>query len=177
MQLSAPIHVLKRKAKLLQRGSDIALHEALNQVAEEEGFASWSHLVSSPWQRTPSQEILARLEPGDLALIGARPGHGKTLLGLELSAKAQDIGRRGYFFSLEYLERDIAKRFDALGFDPNIINTKVLIDTSDDISADHIKGRLSGETEPALIVIDYLQLLDQKRTNPELKDQIKSLQT
>lgn len=45
MQLSAPIYKLKRKAKLLAREIDIALHQALDKVAIEEGFQSWSHLV------------------------------------------------------------------------------------------------------------------------------------
>ena len=107
MHLSAPIYVLKRKAKLLARGNDIALHHALDKVAIEEGFSSWSHLVFSSENENPAREILSQREAGDLALIGARPGHGKTLLGLELTAKASERGRKGYFFSLEILERDI----------------------------------------------------------------------
>jgi len=37
-----------------------------------------------------------------MVLIGARPGHGKTLLGLELAALAELIDRTGYFFTLDY---------------------------------------------------------------------------
>ena len=176
MQLSAPIYALKRKAKLLTRGSDIALHQALNKIAIEEGFQSWSHLVSSSVNGNPARDILSHLEPGDLVLIGARPGQGKTLLGLELAGKASKVGRKGYFFTLDYHERDVANRFSKMGIDPNSINEPVVIDTSDDVSADHVINRLKATDDPALIVLDYLQLLDQKRTNPSLGDQIRSLQ-
>ncbi|RKF08468.1 DNA helicase [Oceaniradius stylonematis] len=176
MQLSAPIYVLKRKAKLLTRGNGVSLHQALNRVAVAEGFTSWSHLVSSSASGSPARKILSLLESGDLALIGARPGHGKTLLGLELVAKASQFRRKGFFFTLDYHERDIADRFSTIGMDPSSINKSVVIDTSDYVSADYIINRLEAEKEPALVVVDYLQLLDQKRSNPSLDDQIKSLQ-
>jgi len=176
MQLSAPIYVLKRKAKLLARRTDIALHLALDKVAIEEGFQSWSHLVSSPTHESPAREVLSQLEPGDLVLIGARPGQGKTLLGLHLAAIASHIGRRGFFFTLDYHERDVANRLSTIGVDPSSSYSHVVIDTSDDVSADHIISRFRAEREPALIVVDYLQLLDQKRTNPSLDDQMKRLQ-
>ena len=176
MQLSAPIHVLKRKAKLAARGNDIALHQALDKVAIEEGFNSWSHLVSSSVNENPARQILSQLESGDLALIGARPGQGKTLLGLELVARASDVRRNGYFFTLDYHERDVAERFSSIGIDPSTFKGSVVIDTSDDVSADYVINRLGVEKEAALIVVDYLQLLDQKRTNPSLDVQIRSLQ-
>ena len=44
MKLSVPIFVLKQKAKALSRSNDIPLHQALNQVANKEGFDSWSLL-------------------------------------------------------------------------------------------------------------------------------------
>jgi replicative DNA helicase len=170
MQLSAPIYVLKRKAKLLTRGNGVSLHQALNRVAVAEGFTSWSHLVSSSASGSPARKILSLLESGDLALIGARPGHGKTV------AKASQFRRKGFFFTLDYHERDIADRFSTIGMDPSSINKSVVIDTSDYVSADYIINRLEAEKEPALVVVDYLQLLDQKRSNPSLDDQIKSLQ-
>ncbi|MEM9332015.1 MAG: DNA helicase [Pseudomonadota bacterium] len=175
MKLSAPIYVLKRKAKLLARGNEIALHQALNKVAIEEGFNSWSHLASSAKNKNPGQQILSQLKSGDLVLIGARPGQGKTLLGLELAASASQLHRRGYFFTLDYHERDVADRLSTIGIDPASINKSVVIDTTDDISADYVINRLRAERKSGLIVIDYLQLLDQKRTNPSLDDQIKSL--
>ena len=46
MKLSAPIHVLKRKAKLLAREAETPLNQALDRVAKEEGFSSWGLLAA-----------------------------------------------------------------------------------------------------------------------------------
>lgn len=175
MQFSAPIYALKRKAKLLARGRDIALHQALDTIAVEEGFRSWSHLVSSSRHDGPARRGLLRLKPGDLALIAARPGQGKTLLGLEMAARAPEIGRKGYFFTLDYHARDIETQLSTLGFDPGVISEACVIDTSDDLCAEHVIKRLEAGGEAALVVVDYLQLLDHKRINPSLDEQMRSL--
>jgi len=44
MRLSVPIYQLKRRAKILARDEKIALHEALDRIAREEGFPSWGLL-------------------------------------------------------------------------------------------------------------------------------------
>lgn len=175
MRLSAPVYRLKRQAKLLARQTGLRLHEALDQMAIEEGFQSWSHLASASSNESPAAMVLSRLAPGDLILLGARPGHGKTLLGLELASKAETLGRKGFFFTLDYHERDVADRFSALGIDERSERKSMVVDTSDDVSADYIIRRLEHFQEPAVIVIDYLQILDQRRTNPSLTDQITSL--
>ena len=175
MHISAPIYRLKRRAKLLARGSGGPLHEALDQVAEEEGFQSWSHLAASLAHDSPAQIILSQLSPGDLVLLGARPGHGKTVLALELAANAVRLDRRGYFFTLDYHQRDVADRLTDLGIDLAAAQGELVVDTSDEISAGYIINRTKNETAPTVIVIDYLQLLDQKRTNPGLDGQIKDL--
>lgn len=45
---TAPIYVLKRRAKELSRERGIPLHEAQWLTAKQEGFASWSLLVARP---------------------------------------------------------------------------------------------------------------------------------
>ena len=161
MQYSAPIFVLKRRAKSLAREAGIPLHQALNEMAAQEGYNSWSHLASSSAKETLANEtltneILFQLQPGDLWLIGARPKQGKTRLGLELAAGASRIGRIGYFFTLDDNTRDVAEQYASIGYDPH--STDVVVDTSDDISADHIIDHLS-EARPTLVVVDYLQIL------------------
>src|SRR6186713_2397905 len=100
MKLSAPIYQLKRRAKLLARTDTIPLHQALDRIAQEEGFTTWSLLSS---QHEPSaSSMLSQLADGDLLLIAARPGHGKTLLGLQLLLDAVSQARRATFFTLEY---------------------------------------------------------------------------
>lgn len=175
MRLSSPIYKLKRQAKMLARDNDIKLHEALNQIATKEGFKDWSHLASNYSKTTPAKEIMRQMRSGDMVLIGARPGHGKTLLGLELTALAEKINRKGYVFTLDYNETDVWDRFEKLGFDPKKFDRLVVVDTSDNICAAHIIKCLSNTPSDALVVVDYLQLLDQKRSNPPLNDQVNSL--
>lgn len=45
MVLSAPIYELKRRAKQLRRDKSLSHIEALNAIANEEGFTSWSLLL------------------------------------------------------------------------------------------------------------------------------------
>lgn len=175
MKLSSPIYKLKRQAKLLTRDTDIRLHEALNQIAKKEGFKDWSHLASNYSQTTPVKEVMNQIGSGDMVLIGARPGHGKTLLGLELAALAEKANRTGYVFTFEYNETDVRDQFEKLGFDPKGFDQPVVIDTSDNICAAHIIERLSTGEDKALVVVDYLQLLDQKRNNPPLEEQVRAL--
>ena len=80
MKLSAPIFRLKRQARLQSRDAGIPLNKALDNIAKTEGFQSWSLLAASDSAIGPAIRMLARLHPGDLVLLGARPGHGKTLL-------------------------------------------------------------------------------------------------
>ena len=172
MHLSAPIFRLKRDAKRLARTEGIALSRALDRLAAKEGFQGWSHLAARHASKSPADSVITTLSPGDLVLIAARPGHGKTLLAFELLARAGTLNRRGALFTLDYHERDVADRFRDIGREPD---RDLIVDASDDISADTIIARLKTLQMPTLFVVDYLQLLDQKRSNPPLDAQIKSL--
>jgi replicative DNA helicase len=175
MKLSAPVYHLKRQARLLSREGKIALHEALDRVAAQEGFTSWSLLAAKAAKATPAGVLFAQLAPGDLVLVGARPGHGKTLMSLELAVEAMKSGHRGVFFTLEYTQRDVLDRFRAIGADPVQFNDRFVFDNSNAISADYIVKALGSAPRGTLVVIDYLQLLDQKRENPELMAQVRTL--
>jgi replicative DNA helicase len=173
MKLSAPIYRLKRKAKLQSRQEDIPLHEALDRIAAQEGFGSWSLLAAK--QSASTDKLFARLAPGDLVLLGARPGQGKTLMSVELAVEAMRSGNRAVFFTLEYTEKDVLDRFRAIGVDRANFDGLFEFDCSDAISADYIVKRLAAAPSGTLVVIDYLQLLDQKRENPELNTQVRTL--
>ncbi|QHQ35197.1 DNA helicase [Algicella marina] len=175
MKLSSPIYKLKRRARMLARADGIRLHEALNRIAAGEGFESWSHMAAGYADATPARRILRSISAGEMVLIAARPGHGKTLLGLELAVLAGEIGRQGYFFSLEYTKSDVQRRLAALGA-ANLSDTGALIvDTSDDICAEHVTKIIEQRDCAALAVIDYLQLLDQRRSHPPLEAQVRDL--
>ncbi len=174
-RLSVPIYRLKRRAKQLARSEDVPLHDALDRVARDEGYAAWSLLSARASEQPPGELLLKELNPGDLVLLGARPGHGKTLLGLELVLAALRQGRAAAFFTLEYSEQDMVERFRAVGADPQQLEGEFLFDNSDDISAGYVAQRLEGAPAGSVAVIDYLQLLDQKREHPELKEQVLAL--
>src|SRR3546814_1197483 len=93
----------------------------------------WSHLASSSSHDRSAPKLLAHFVAGDLVLLGARPGHGKTLLGLELAVEAARTGHRSFFFSLEETESSISKRLQGLGSDMDHTGNALVIDPSDDI--------------------------------------------
>ncbi|BAV47179.1 replicative DNA helicase [Mesorhizobium loti] len=175
MILSAPVYHLKRQARLLSREAKIPLHQALDRIAAQEGFASWSLLAAKLSETAPASRLFAQLAPGDLVLVGARPGHGKTLMSLELAVEAMKSGHRSVFFTLEYTQRDVLERFRAIGVEPARFDGLFEFDTSDAISAGYIVRMLVSAPPGTLAVIDYLQLLDQKRENPGLMDQVRTL--
>jgi hypothetical protein len=170
MRLSVPIYQLKRRAKLLARDEKVPLHEAQDRIAREKGFAAWSALSSHMAMNAPASALLPRLSNGDMLLLGARPGHGKTLLGLQLLLDAGRDGRRAVFFTLEFTEQEVMERIRAL--DGNVLENAPEIVTSGDICADFIVQHLVGASPGTVAVIDYLQVLDQQRSKPPLSEQI-----
>jgi len=175
MKLSAPVYHLKRQARALSREQGIPLNKALDRIARSEGFSTWGLLAERTSATTPSSELLAQLNPGNLVLLAARPGQGKTQLGIRLIVEAVQLGRRAVLFTLEYNEREFAAHFEANGGDPLTCNGLFEFDNSDAINSDHIMNRLTSAPSGTVIVIDYLQLLDQKRSNPDLIVQIHAL--
>lgn len=190
MKLSSPIHVLKSQAKDLKRSQSISMVEALNKVAEREGYSSWSLLQSKNSKSFPKSyaEILNYFNDGDLVLIGARPSMGKTSFSIGLFVQA--IQRKlapNYYFTLAEVHKDIAGRIaiydesignfsEREGYPGNEHLGYIGIDYSNDISADYIIERTKATIiKGSVIVIDYLQMLDEKRTNPPLQEQIEKL--
>lgn len=175
MKLSAPIHRLKREARLMARDLGLPLHGALDRIAAREGFARWSLLAARDAAAGPAAKMFRDLSPGDMLLLGARPGQGKTLLGLRLCLEAIAAGRHASFYTLEYNAADVAERLRSLGADPARLGDALAVVTSEAISADYIIAHQRGARRGSLAVIDYLQILDQDRRKPALATQIASL--
>jgi len=175
MKLSAPIFHLKRHAKRLARDEGIDLHVALERIATGEGFGSWSLLAARYAASSPAARLYAGLRSGDMLLIGARPGRGKTLLALEIAAEAVSHGRSGLFFTFEYTEAEVRERLSTLGIEPSRAGPSLAIDCSDGICADYIIAKSPSAGPGSVVVIDYLQLLDQKREHPPLAEQVAAL--
>lgn len=174
MKLSVPVFRLRRNAKNLARRENISLSRALDRIATAEGFGSWNLLAAFHRRTSPSKRLLDLLQPGEMLLLAARPGHGKTRLGLELLDDASRQGLRAVLFSSEISERDMA------GFCPEVGNNRrernrIEPVLSDELCVGTVTASLSGDRGGPIAVVDYLQVLDQRRASPELSEQIKTL--
>lgn len=174
MKVTIPVFRLKRDARRLARDKGVPLHAALDLVVREAGFAHWSLLAAEHARQRPAARILQQMRAGDLVLLGARSGQGKTLLGLELCGAALATGRAAAFFSLEWTQAEVAHRFVEVGVD--VAQARGLrVDTSDAICADHIIAALEDAPRGSVAVVDYLQILDQDRRLPPLGAQVAAL--
>ena len=61
MALSAPIPVLKFRAKKRAREQGISHYKALDRIAEQEGFQTWSHLVACAPAPTEKRDVITSL--------------------------------------------------------------------------------------------------------------------
>lgn len=174
MKLTRPIYRLKRDARIAARTKDIPLHSALNRVAADEGFVSWSLLAACHADMSPEAAFYQRLRAGNLALIGGRPGQGKTMMALKLAREALNGGNASMFFTLEYSLQGVADRLKQLDM-PVGSERRFQVDCSNDICADYIAGKMRTARRGTLAVIDYLQILDQKREKPPIEIQVRSL--
>lgn len=177
MKLSTPIYRLKRKAKLLSRQSGMALHEALNRIAVGEGCRSWSLLVAKLSPSTPAARLIRHLDAGDLVLLGGRPGHGKTLMGLQLGVEATKLGRQAAFFSHECTAGEVLDQLRQIGAVGAQLPNGFDFNGSRPVSAEYIVDAMASAAPGAMVIVDYLQVLDQKRTDPEVAVQIRLLQS
>jgi replicative DNA helicase len=178
MKLSAPVYILKKRAKALKKDNSISMIEALNEVAVSEGFSSWSLLHSKLEDLIPQrkEDVLEYLNPGDLMLIAARPGLGKTTFTLEIILQAAKLKRPSYFFSLEYRHKDIASRVADIDETLGAFGDYLKFDFSDEISSDYIIEKTKHHAQRNMVIaIDYLQLLDQARSKPDLQKQVEKL--
>jgi len=174
MTLSAPIYILKHQAKVLARKERIALHRALDRIARREGFSAWSLLSAAADSSVPMSDLYAQLRPGELVLLGSRPGQGKTLLSVELAIRTMREGRSAAFFTLDLTRSDVAERFQVLGERLETYRDRFLFDDSNDICADYIIAALAAAAPGTLVIVDFLQLLDQRRSNPDLMTQVRA---
>ncbi len=163
-----------------------ASFERLENVAECEGF-----VTGVPTGFTDFDRYTAGLQPSDLIIIAGRPSMGKTALALNVGYNAaRRTGKGVAIFSLEMSKQQLGIRL--LGFDAGIDATKlrtgflrdrewerltesanrladlpIFIDDSSGISVLEMKAkcrRLKKKSDLTLVVVDYLQLIQGRRS-------------
>lgn len=169
MKLSQPVSRLRREAKRLARDTNIALHEALNTIAQQQGFAQWSLLVAQNPAQPPAEQFRQRLHPGDLALIAGRRNQGKTLFALEAVISAARSGVPSKIYSFEFTATELKAQLAKLDAPQSIE-----LHCTEAISAQTIADDLAA-SPPAFVLIDFMQALDQDRSKPALADQLAQL--
>ncbi len=174
MTLSTPVFRLKQRAKALSRRAGIPLHIALDQIAAEQGYRNWSLLAAAERGDVAREDLYTLWRPREMILVAARPGQGKTQLTLSIIGQALEAGDRAVFYTLEWNRVDVIERLAHVGVDQSQTGD-LKIDSSDAISADYIVQHHADGPQTTLIVVDYLQLLDQKREHPTLMEQIQTL--
>jgi len=165
----------------MKNAQGLSMTDALNQIAIREGFSSWSLLQSRSDQILPSRysELLDFFNDGDLVVIASRPGMGKTsfTMGLFVQA-AKQASSKSFYFTLSETHKDLARRIGAYDQLMGENKDQFELNYSNDICAEYIISVTKGQVgSGGLIVIDYLQLLDEKRVNPPIQTQIEKLKT
>lgn len=140
------------------------------------------------------------LEPGQLAIVAARPAVGKTAVSLAISRHVARAGRRVGFFSLEMGRRDLAARLLAAearvparclraGPDDDQWSSLaraatapgldgLILDDRPAASVAYVRARcrrLKRQGGLSLVVVDYLQLMTPADTRASRTEQVGSL--
>lgn len=158
----------------------------LESVSANEGF-----VTGVPTGFDDFDRITAGLQPGDLVIIAGRPSMGKTALALNIGYNAAERTGKGVaIFSLEMSRMQLGIRL--LGFDAGIDATRlrtgflrdgdwarlthsanrlselpIFIDDSSAITVLEMKAkcrRLKKKRDLALVIVDYLQLIQGRRS-------------
>ena len=95
------------------RAAPAFLRDALDRI--DERIASGGALAGVATGYHDLDDILGGMRPGQLVVVGARPGGGKTALGLNVAVNAATAGEPVVFFSMEMPESEIAGRLLAMG--------------------------------------------------------------
>ena len=101
------------------------------------------------------------LHKGELCLIAARPGIGKTTFAAQITGNIAKEGKKACFFSLEMSDKQLRNRMANQGYGDVLIT----IDSCPKVSPKYILNKLVIE-KADIAIIDYLGLIqaDEKRT-------------
>lgn len=143
--------------------------------------------IPTPWE--PLNHVIGGWGPGRLYVIGARPGVGKSVCGVQAAVEVAAAGGGVYFASLEMSRQDIHlrvlsqrcgiayQRLEQRSLEKrdwqrvsavlgDITQLPLAIDDRSDLSITQIRSRarsLARRTDLRMVVVDYLQLMESPR--------------
>ena len=118
----------------------------LDLLARDKAAASGTPTGFSALDRT-----LVGLGEGDLVIVGARPGMGKTSFCMNLATNiAKSTKKNVCVFSLEMSAEQLASR---------MLSSEALVDNTTGITVTRMKAKLRRVKNLGLVVVDYLQLM------------------
>jgi replicative DNA helicase len=158
----------------------------IESVAEHEGY-----ITGVPTGFTHFDRLTTGLQPSDLIIIAGRPSMGKTALALNIGYNAAQLTKKGVaIFSLEMSKMQLGMRL--LGFDAQIDARKlrtgflgdkewagltdsadrlselpIFVDDTSALSVLEMRARcrrLRKKRELVLVIVDYLQLIQGRRS-------------
>lgn len=162
----------------------VALRESVQAL--ESRYTNRGQIIGTTTGYELIDGYLSGLVGGRLYILAARPGMGKTSLAWQFAARS---GVPVYVFSLEMSGRDLADRaiiqeaqLDGLRFAHGTLSTAdwmrtsralgllselpIMVDDSETMSLPELRAKLrrwrAGTSGPALVVLDYLQLMQSK---------------
>ncbi|MBQ0125595.1 MAG: replicative DNA helicase [Clostridiales bacterium] len=154
----------------------------LQQLADNPEAAN-----GTPTEFKALDNVLVGMGKGDLILIGARPGMGKTSFAMNIAVNvAKKTKKAVCIFSLEMTCEQLAERLisseamieskklrsgkiqpqewnDIAQVAAELSETNILIDDTSGISVTAMKGKLRRVKDLGLVVVDYLQLVQGER--------------
>lgn len=138
--------------------------------------------IPTPW--TDLNDVITGLAPGEMIIVAARPGSGKSIVGAQCASYAAlTHGVPSLLMSMEMSAEELTMRLISaearvplttlLRAEVNsdsdweriakagsrIAESPLEIDDSADCSPAHVRSRLRGMRDPGLLVIDYLGLM------------------
>ena len=166
--------------KLLKEIINFEVLEVLDKLKNEEFKSEFEGIKCGI---SPVDKVTTGFHKGDLVILGARPGMGKTSLALNFAMNMANDGKTVCFFSLEMTRKQVADRLisNAASIPSEKMRTgelseeewvrliqaserlgklPIYIDETSDITVPEIKARLRRQDKVDVVIIDYLGIMN-----------------
>jgi len=164
----------KGKARSIAQGLHSYEASVMEGGTDERLYTGWSRL----------DKILGGVEPGNLVVLAARPGVGKSAMGAEIALRVAERGIPSVYFSCEMSEKELVQRLIAnrarldhcvvkrgkfkedktllsryMNARSKMIDKPLFIYDEANITVNTIRRNLQTVRGVGLVVVDYIQLM------------------